>query len=118
MEGRGRWEGGKEGGGSKGKGRGKEKGKGEKKSFSLLQLQHKLEYKAGVSVVRISSHLVRSLSIFLYSSEVFSRLVDCNQWHWILKDEGREEGREGGREGERERGREGEREGEGRRGGW
>jgi len=34
----------KEGGGRKGRGRGKEKGKGEK-SFSLLQLQHKLEYK-------------------------------------------------------------------------
>ena len=71
----------KRGEGARGGGGRKEEGKGEKKSFSLLQLQHKLEYKTGVSVVRISSHLVRSLSIFLYSSEVFSRLVDCNQWH-------------------------------------
>ena len=110
--GRGRWEGGKKGEGSKGKGRGKVKGKGEKKSFSLLQLQHKLEYKASVPVVRISSHLVRGLSIFLYSSEVFSRLVDCNQWLWILKDEGREDGRKGGRG----RGRVREREREGGRG--
>jgi len=40
------------------------------------------------------------LSVFLYSSDVFSGLVDHDQWRWILKDEGRDGGREGGREGE------------------
>jgi len=62
-----------------------------------------------VSVVRIRSHLVRGLSIFLYSSEVFFRPVGHYQWCWILKNERREGERERGREGG---GKEGERDGE------
>ena len=52
-----------------------------------------------MSVVRISSHLVRGLSTFLYSSEVFFRQVGHYQWDWILKNEGREGETERGREG-------------------
>ena len=46
--------------------------------YSIYSISYSI---ASVSFVKISSHLVRGLSIFLYSSKEFSRLVDCNQWH-------------------------------------
>ena len=89
MGGRGRWEVGK-----------KRRERRNHFHYSIYSTSYSI---ASVSFVKISSHLVRGLSIFLYSSEVFFRPVSHYQWHW-MKYEEREGRREGRREGSRDGG--------------